>query len=341
MIKDINPQKNFSKTEHNIQKAKSPPLQTIKQSVIKSSGIRSPASLAVSAGLPSDKLSSSIISFARFFSLALKPDSLAAIRRQAFAHGASELHQNESVKQTQVDKTSALDILKNRTALSLAAAAAECKGAELNPKGLELYAQAVDPDWQRRQDSERRNNRRHNENQSEQREENALSKTGSISASSLKEMAFESIENNSPLCILNRLPGKNGKRWIVIPLTFSKGNLRFNVSLRILVDAEKIQNRSCYMALDIVTNNEQPPENNRQVFVMESANEKPVRLSVYHEGELPKKAQAFLKSELSSLLGMPPQHIFINGRNFSETDELFPFEAGSGEDHFPSIDEAV
>lgn len=334
MIKDINPQKFFSKTEQNIQKANQPPLQTIKQSVIKpSSGIRSPASLASAAGLPLDRLSSSIILYARFFSLALKPDSLAAIRRQAFSQGAPEPHQ--------ADKTSVSDVFKNLTALSLAAAAAECKGADLQPKGLDLFAQAVDPDWQRRQDSERRNNRRHNENQAEQKEENAFLKTGSISASSLKEMAFESIEENTPLCILNRLPGKNSKHWIVIPLTFSKGNLQFNVSMRILVDAKKMQNRSCYMALDIVMSKEQPPEKDRQLFVMESVNEKPVRLSVYSERELPAKAQELLKSELSSLLGIPSEHIFLKGRNFSETDEPFPFEAGFGEEHFLSIDEAV
>ncbi len=37
------------------------------------------------SGLPADKISSSIISFARFFSLPLKPELMAAIRRQVFA----------------------------------------------------------------------------------------------------------------------------------------------------------------------------------------------------------------------------------------------------------------
>ena len=52
----------------------------VKTTVVKQTA----ASLASASGLPADKLSASIISFARFFSLPLKPNILAAIRRQAF-----------------------------------------------------------------------------------------------------------------------------------------------------------------------------------------------------------------------------------------------------------------
>jgi hypothetical protein len=41
-----------------------------------------------------DKLSASIITFARFFSLPIKPESMAAIRRQAFTQVSGETIQD-------------------------------------------------------------------------------------------------------------------------------------------------------------------------------------------------------------------------------------------------------
>jgi len=261
---------------------------------------------------------------------------LAAIRRQAFTQLVSEMPQNDSTKQAAADKTSDTAVLKNRTVFSLAAAAAESKGAELQPKGLELFAEAVDPDWHERQDSGGQNNKQRNSrNQNEKKDENVLTKTVPINASSLKEMALESAEKNPSLYILNRLPDKDGRRWIVIPFSFSEENREFRVSMRILLEPERVLNHASYMALDISESGQ------RRLFILESAGGKPIRLSVYFQGELPPKAQSSIKRELSGLFGIPLERISVKGQYFSDMDDLFPLEAGFGEDQFSSIDEAV
>jgi hypothetical protein len=269
--------------------------------------VRSVSSLVSAAGLPVDKLSASIISFARFFSLPLKPEMLKHIRQQAFE--ASPNASKDSV---------------HRESLSLAAAAAEGKGAELNPKGLETYARAVDPDWRRQDDGQGdKSGKRKRENN--EKEEAPLQKTAAISAADLEKMALEGAGKDPLLAILNRLPEKDGKRWIVLPFDFSDNGREFKVSLRILLESGKTANRADCMALDIAADK-------RQLFVLEPAN----RLSVYLQYEISKKEQAELVRELSALLEIAPERIFIKTKT-----EAFPFEADFGNDLLRSIDEAV
>ncbi len=210
----------------------------------RSAAPRAGTSLSAALGLPQDKLSSSIISFAKFFSLPLKPQLLTNLRRYALAPPSQTANQSSAVANT----TAAKPTLANATAaentnasfatekpsqaLSLSAAAAESKGVELTPKGLESYTQAIDPD-SRRQDDDRQRRRRNRE-QDEQEEKNSLrsesvkkSQYGEISspqfsADSLKKMFFENEKQNPLLEILNRLPCKNGQRWIVLPFDFEE-----------------------------------------------------------------------------------------------------------------------
>ncbi|MDR0323813.1 MAG: hypothetical protein LBI12_05125, partial [Treponema sp.] len=177
------------------------------------------SSLIAAAGLPADKLSSSIVSFVRFFSLPIKKEVLLDIRRQVFAHPTAQT-------------------AEERTTLSMAAAAAESKGVELHQKGLELYAEAVDPKWRERQNSGGQN-KQHNNRQNQQNDDNILSKSGSINSSNLEKIALEDAEKDPLLSILNRLPGKNGQRWIVLPFEFNEKNRQFRMSLRILLEEKK------------------------------------------------------------------------------------------------------
>jgi hypothetical protein len=317
---------------------------------------RSAMSLSAALGLPQDKLSSSVISFAKFFSLPLKSQLLTNLRRYALAPPSQTANHYSAAANTATAKPALANITaaentnasfateKTRQALSLSAAAAESKGVELTPKGLESYAQAVDPD-SRRQDDDRQRRRRNRE-QDEQEEKNSLRSESvkkpqygevsspQLTADSLKKMFFENEKQNPLLEILNRLPCKNGQRWIVLPFDFEEADKNYNVSMRVLLDDERSSNCAVCMALDILESAETAPDR-RWLFVTESANDKLMRVSVYIQDELSQKSNSKFKSELSNLFNIPPEHI-----NIKKIEEPFPYEASFAE-NFSSIDEAV
>jgi hypothetical protein len=302
------------------------------QSAVRQAATRSLSSLISAAGLPSDKLSASIISFARFFSLPLKPELLKHIRQQAFTNTPDVDLPNT----TPVAKNNAPEagtVIKNREALSLAASAAEGKGVELQPKGLETYAQAIDPELRRKQDGEQRGQRKKNDDDKDS-EEASPQKTAAINAGSLEKMSLEGMERNPLLEILNRLPEKDGKHWIVLPFDFSDNDREFKVSLRILLETGKTENRACCMALDIVIRSifESGKAEKQRLFVLEPAN----RLSVYIKPEITPAQRTALVRKLSALLEIAPDRIFIKTKK-----ESFPFEKESVGDLLGSIDEAV
>jgi len=302
---------------------------------------RSAAALIAAAGLPMDKLSASIVSFARFFSLPLKPELMAAIRRQTLAPlckqpssatASQAAAQADTVKHTAAEPSPDLGTaVKNREALSLAAAAAESKGVELHPKGLEGFAGAVDPDWQKRQDSGGHNQRGRQDKRHGGREEKNTPPISPITAAGLMEMALESAEKNPLLSILNRLPGKSGQRWIVLPFNFCEDGREFKVSMRILLETDnQASNQAVHMALDIIE-----PER-RWLFALESKGLSANRLTVYLQPELPPKAEAPLVRELSDLLEIPVERISIKNRI-----ESFPCESGCGDELLYPVNEAV
>ena len=295
--------------------------------------VRSVSSIISVAGLPVDKLSASIISFARFFSLPLKPELLKHIRQQAFAMTPNAaLSDNVTAAKDSAPETGT--VFKNREALALAAAAAEGKGVELQPKGLEAYAQAVDPEWRQRQDSGQGDQRGKRKREDNEKEGDPLQKTAAMSATGLEKLALEGAEKNPLLAILNRLPEKDEKRWIVLPFDFSDNGREFKVSLRILLETGKTVDRAGCMALDIAIRDivESGKTEKRRLFVLEPAN----RLSVYSRPGITPVQQAELVRELSALLEIAPERIFIKTQT-----EAFPFEAGYGDDFLRSIDEAV
>jgi len=289
-------------------------------------------------GLPQDKLSASIISFARFFSLPLKPQMLADIRRQAFSQpnplsqsapqtasqtAAAQLNANLSGAHHSPANQSAA-WAKTREALSLSAAAAESKGAELTDKGLESYAEAIDPDSRRHDGEQQRRKRDKNE-----QDEKTVLKNEDVTAQSVKEMAFEYVEHNPLLEILNRLPGKNGQRWIVLPFDFTEDGKSYKISMRVLLNDEKIFGSAVSLALDISS------ENSRRLFIMEFTGGKPAKVFVYYQPELPPKTHHQFKKELAKQFDIPVERVFIR-----TSEESFPFESGFGEEH-PAIDEVV
>jgi hypothetical protein len=264
---------------------------------------------------------------------------MTAIRRQAFLPPSTEAPQSDSLKQVVTENTSQPDtIAKNRQAFSLAAAAAESKGVELQSQDLEKVAEAIDPEWQERQDSSGQDSRQRKKNQQEQKDDGEPVKSGSINALNLEKIALENAEKNPLLFLLNRLPGKNSQRWIVLPFDFCENGRDLRISMRILLETDHankyaVSNRSAFMALDIF---EAGNVKEHMSFVLEAADNKVNRLFVFIQPEFQPKVHSSFKSELSKLLEIPPERIFVKN-----TLDSFPFESDCGDELFRSIDKAV
>jgi len=280
---------------------------------------------------------------------------LAAIRQQAFslvlpqnaANTANVASSGSASAAAAPDLKTLSETLRMREALSLAAAAAESKGAELSPKGLETYAEAIDPDWKKRQDDERQRDRR-NKNQNENNEKDSL-KTESISADKLKKMSLDYMKQNSLLEILNRLPEKNGQRWIVLPFDFFEDKKHFKVSIRILLDEKNVSGAK--MAIQLSVNNEQLTDKikndedndgkSKWLFVLDSADSKIVRVVVYHQNEMTEKEQIRFKKELSAALEIPVKSISVKYSGATAgCGDFFPCEADC-DGQITLIDKAV
>jgi hypothetical protein len=189
------------------------------------------ARIIQSLNLPPDSLSAQLINFAKFFSLPLEPALLVRLRRNA------------------------LVLRPGREAAALAAAAAAAKGVELSPEALEHYARALSP----RQDrpggggeTEGRQTGRgafaNGEGGGEQPEGGVSEETGTDGgfkqaaeilqkalerSGSARDAAFSGADAGL-LALLNRIPGRDGARWMVYPFTFLAENIEIGVSVRLL-----------------------------------------------------------------------------------------------------------
>jgi len=321
-------------------------VETQTAEVSKKQTARSISSIISSSGLPSDKLSTSIVSFARFFSLPLKPNVLAVIRQQAFSStqqtATPQSAGNATLTGTALNQSAATssafetsEAMKMREALSLAAAAAESKGVELNQKGLEQYAEAINPDLNNQHEKEDRKEKKQNKNKNEQEDKTEIN--AAVLEKTVNECTPQLIE------ILNRIPGKNGQRWIVLPFNFSKDGNDFDVSMRVLLENE---NRAVRMAVQITESREQLTGRNEKrkwLFVFDNnfiqqkeelSSCRFSKLILFLEDELPSKEQEKYKKEISALLEIPYEQIKIK-----KSLENFPFE-GACEDQL-IIDEMV
>ncbi|MDR1286475.1 MAG: hypothetical protein LBK08_02600 [Treponema sp.] len=328
--------------------------------------------LAAALGLPGDRLSASVLSFFRFFSLPFDPLLLARMRSRVL--GAPE---------TAADTGPAKDaaglgeeaMFRSREALSLAAAAALSKGTELGGEALERYARAMDPAFPGRRQGEDSRESTGRESpgggsaggeydSSESYDSSASpgnSRSGSGGSSSggageevdacdgasalRKRAAFDPL-----LDILNRLPGRDGKRWIVVPFVFGPQE-QYRVTLRLLSGPDfpgGKEGRVDRMALEIAAKNGE-----RWLFVVDRPERpafspepggasggkhglKGARLSF---GRLPSPGNRTLlaiKRELSGLLGLSGDQIYL------KNDDFFSFFApDSRDDVLPSVNKEV
>ena len=260
---------------------------------------------------------------------------MAEIRRQVFASTTMASVENTLSSD---DKPAAAKVTeKTRETLSLAAAACKDKGVELSPEGLKAYAAAVDPDWEERQSSGGR--QRHKKPRDEGESPAERTKTSSsrrsagspvLTAPELKEIALESEAKDPLLAILNKLPGKNGQRWIVLPFSFEKDGMEFQVSLRILLEEDNHVSR---MVLNIAKNGDTPQ---RWHFAVEPAKGTLARLAVFVQPELSPKAHAQFTHKLSALMEVSVDRISVQN-----SVESFPCESPCMDDLLHSVNKAV
>jgi hypothetical protein len=326
------------------------------------------------------------VAFARYFSLPLAPALLAKIRRQSLSADTGNAAPAKSPKGGQSSAAGASSAdkalsLKFREALSLAAAAAADKGVELSRDSLADYARslsqhpAIDPDKRRSAGDGQgdgggfgdRADRSGNSADGEaggstgggvggdsgtpDKDRNRDKFTGDAEA--LRNKILRAGEKNPLISLMNRLPGKNGQRWMVFPFSFEDQGRDFAVTLRILLipessagacfPLESLEFRAERMALEI--NGEDQHRNQRPshwLFIVDNppGGKLQVSGSLWPGISSPERTAAkslrSLEKELAGLLGLEPEQVQIrNGEEFP------PFAPDSRDEALIPVNEEV
>jgi hypothetical protein len=171
-------------------------------------------------------------------------------------------------------------------------------------------------------------------------------------AESLRNKILWAGEQNSLISLMNSLPGKNGRRWMVFPFSFEEGVRKFEVTMRILLTPEGTAGNSGFrverMALEIAGENRGlNPSPSRWLFIAEnppgtsgaaSSGEK-LRLngSFWPEAAAEKTSVRVIQAmekELAGLLGIEAGQVQIR-----EGEEYSPFAPDSRDEALPSVNE--
>jgi hypothetical protein len=169
---------------------------------------------AAALRLPQDTLSLTLLAFARFFSLTPEPSLIGKLRRELLTAGRPSMP---------ADKTEAARL----EAEALGALAAVGKGVRLGPEALERYAACLSggfSSFSREKDSPQGQKQ-----DAPDREELPLPEE-------LKILGEKAAGKDALLSWLNRLPGKNGQRWMVFPLDFTVRGTELRAFVRILIE---------------------------------------------------------------------------------------------------------
>jgi hypothetical protein len=283
--------------------------------------------LARTLGLPQDTLSVSILSLARYFSLPLNPGFLAKIRRDSLSPAPEKSASGEEAPSPRNRET-----LPAKTFAALAAAA---KGVELSPRGLEKYAWSLGGNsgggsgdggsgnggsggGERRKQTEGDGPAAVEE---QRRPGKAVTLNDTAGADKLREKIVKIEEQDPLLRLLNRLPGKNGQRWIVIPFSLAGETRDYRVSLRILLHEAPSNHCPDRLVLDVSGGDRQTPDF-RRLFMLDRVPGGVSHLTVHVWPPENEKTLAALKKDMSRSLSIPSKQIDI------QNDEIFPsFEA--------------
>ncbi|WP_041611015.1 hypothetical protein [Treponema primitia] len=244
--------------------------------------------LILTLGLPQDTLSSSLLSFFKFFSLPMDTKLIQQLRQEILFLKNRLPRKEGDLKTREFPRSTAL-----------AAAAAADKGLTLSTEALERYTAAYD-------DGEKGDSHHSGE--------------GEDGAGQFRDLA-DRVEAETPLLgLLNRARGRDGKRWVTLPFSFTAEGVEFKVSLRIvLTDTNTIPWKASRLFLDIYS------ERRRWAFMLENPGGKGSRAVVGIFPSLEPGRGISLEKELLTLLGPLAEQVTLRdiGEGFLfEEDDL-------------------
>jgi hypothetical protein len=241
-------------------------------------------------GIPRDTLSSRFVSFLRYFSLPLDGEMIAGLRREVLvfraAGGPAEA--------------------KGREAAALGAAAAADKGVVLSPEALAEYAAAIDPEGGQSGEGEFNGEPGNSPGQDHPADREKRKKESPDSGEcredppetgTLRKKIEAPSEHRPLLDLLNRLPGKEGRRWMVFPFTFTSGDVALRVSLRILLSNTEGGREEARLVLDIRS------ERGGWIFSFSGYGTPHSRADIGLYPSLPRRSLKNLEREFRKLLG--------------------------------------
>ncbi len=254
------------------------------------------AALLELLGLPQDALSSSIVSFFTFFSLPLDAQILKQIRREVLANTLP----NSS---------------RSADSTALAASAAFDKGVNLSDEALKEYAAAIDPAGHGDAHSDGGGADSGQASQHNQHRGNGGEDENTPLPDDIKNLMDEIDTDGSLLGYLNKIPGKNGRHWIVLPFNFTSGTIEFSVSLRILIGTKDILHHYVErLALDVLAGDR------RWFFLMLREKDASYSGKIAISPEPQKTEQSMVLRELEEILGN-----FVSNISFMDENALLFF----------------
>ena len=234
---------------------------------------------AAALGLPADKLSVNLLTFARLFSLPLDKALIAVLRREVLASSGKEKATHNPVSTTPSMETKALG-----------AAAAFDKGVTLSPEALERYARFLgdeghgEPAFGGGGESANSGGKRDPPDREEVPQEEEL-----------RVIAEKEAKDDGLLDLLNTLPGKNGHYWVVYPLKIRVKGTELSIFIRLLKGEAFSSGENEFLNVDVIG-----PRRQYRCFLKEKAGSRRADIRVYPElnakalKALTKKAERFL-----------------------------------------------
>jgi hypothetical protein len=269
-------------------------------------------------GLPQDTLTSALLVFTRFFSLSPGGDFLQTLRREVLAAGASLA--KDSRRQARIG------------AEALAAAAAADKGVKLSGEALENYAESL---------SEPRNTNSEGffSGQGEEKDDRRESPEGCPGPEALREL-FEKFagsgEDGEIVGLLNRIPGKNGQRWVVWPFKVSAGGIDLRVLIRLLIGRASSSALPDCRPGKLIADIAGPRR--RWRFVLDNTGEGKLKAVISVFPEMAPAALKSLEREAGGFFGSLGAEVEILARNGDDRFSFAEFLAG---EVLPSVNEEV
>jgi hypothetical protein len=266
--------------------------------------------LARTLSLPPDSLSAALLSFCRFFSLPLEKNLLLRFHRESLGSGGGK------------------EPGRLREARALGAAAAADKGVSLDPGALEEYARAITGDAGLDAGGGFGTGTGDPEEETEHSGETPGNETdgnGTIPAEETQDhdkkagerlyRKIRGIEAKKPLLrLLNSIPGKNGRRWVVFPFHFASGGVEIEVSVRILLYNQEPETVVDRLALDLAAGDR------HWLFVLDKPGGAGSRADIYLQPPPGGFRRAGLEAELRELLGKWTERLTLHPGEFPLAD---------------------